>query len=396
MSRSLIIALIIVILAGLTAIYFWLSPTTVDTVELRQSELISTLVATGFVEPRQTAHLKAATSETIRHVGVEDGDPVEADQALATLDERDARLALEQAAASLEESRARLRGLSDRQAPGAIEDLEQAQIAVEEARDEANRADALFDDGLLSEADRDRAHRQYRRAQSDLERAETTLRDTTDGGSLQQELLAGLQRALKERQRAQLLLDRHTLRAPFDGTILKRHVDPGDRASPNEPLLTLISDQAHLIRITPDERELAHLEVGQSALVAADAYPDHHLNAQLHRIAPGVDAASATLTAWLQLDDAPAWLAPDMTTTVEVTTASVDDALILPRTALRDAGTDAPFVLVIADERAVERPVDTGLHDDQSIQITDGLSPSQPVILDSDITAGQRVQPRSP
>ena len=396
MSRSLIITLIIALLAAAVTLYFWLSPTTVDTVELRQSELISTLVATGFVEPRQSARITPPVAETIDDVSVDHGDAVQEGQLLATLDDEDARLALEQAEAGLEESRARLRGLSDRQAPGAVEDLEQAQIAVEEARDDVDRSDALYEDGLLSSSERDRAHRQLRRAKSDLERAQTALRDASDGGSAQQELMAALQRALKDTQRAGLAVDRHRLKAPFDGTILTRHADPGDRASPNEPILTLVSDAAHLIRITPDERELSHLEVGQPARIAADAYPEEHLEASLYRIAPGVDADAATLTAWLEIDDAPDWLAPDMTTTVEITTDTVDDTLILPRRALRDAGTDAPYVLVIEEDRAVERPVGVGLRHDDAVQITDGLSTDDAIIDDPDVNAGQRVQPRRP
>ncbi len=71
-------------------------------------------------------------------------------------------------------------------------------------------------------------------------------------------------------------------------------------------------------------------------------------------------------------------------------------ALVVPSEAVRDANSDAPWVLVVRDKRTVHQKVGIGLRGDNQTEITSGLVNQEPVILSSvgTIVAGQRVRAR--
>lgn len=59
----------------------------------------------------------------------------------------------------------------------------------------------------------------------------------------------------------------------MDGVILRRNVEPGDVVNPGRPMLVLLREGPVVLSITPDERNLADLRVGQSAVASAEAFP---------------------------------------------------------------------------------------------------------------------------
>jgi len=111
-------------------------------------------------------------------------------------------------------------------------------------------------------------------------------------------------------------------------------------------------------------------------------------------IAPSVDAQRGSIEVKLSLlEAAPAFLREDMTLSVEVETARVDGARVLPLAALRAPGVDGSATVLVVDAgRAKERSVRLGLRTLEAVEVTDGLAEGDQVLLGGALKAGQRLR----
>ncbi len=70
------------------------------------------------------------------------------------------------------------------------------------------------------------------------------------------------------------MLEQATLRAPFNGTIVVRHREPGEALQSGLPVLTLRNFDERWVRIYVPGDEVGRLAVGQTATITADSYED--------------------------------------------------------------------------------------------------------------------------
>ena len=395
MKRRIAIAVgVLIALAALVWLTFAVVvPPAVDVAHAQQRDVIDTLVATGQVVADDNPTATSEVAAPVVSVPVRQGDRVEAGDVIAELDATEAQREVERARATVEEARATLRAVTERGEPTAREDLQQAQRELESAREDYERARQLYEEGVGPRIDVEEARRAVDRAQSDLQRATTAYEQAAEDGTDFEQAAAAVARAEAEHRLAQDRLADYTIRAGADATVLTREVDPGDTVQPGGVIATLALEGPQKILIEPDERQLAQLQPGQPAIAAADAYPTEQFEAAVDRIDPAVDPETGTITARLSIDEPPEFLRSAMTVTVDIELDRQDDALIVPRQAVRGLDTASPWVLRIDDGRATAHRVDTGIDDIEFVQITDGLDIGDQIIADPDVESGDRVRP---
>ena len=391
--KVLIIVGILLAVAVIGALVVWATPRAVSVAEVQERQIVATLVATGFVEPVARVPLAAEVVGQVREVAVEEGDEVEAGQLLVELDDEESRLSVMQARAAVDEAQARLSSVVDQGAPTALQELNQAMLNLEAAEEEYQRAQTLVEEGVGTEAEADERRRQVEQARTAVNRAQTQYLQTADGGSTHDEAVAQLERARAELELARYRRQQHLVYAPSAGIILNRDVEEGSTVQAGEPLVILAPSEPVDIRLSPDERELAYLDVGQPAHVVADAFRDQPFMARVRRIDPTVDPEAGTVSVILRVDDKPQFLRPDMTVSVEVETArSEEDSLVVPRAAVRDLVEGEPYILRIQERRAQRVAVAVGLSDDRFVEIEEGLQAGDLLIVDEDVEPGDRVR----
>ena len=98
--------------------------------------------------------------------------------------------------------------------------------------------------------------------------------------------------ARTELRLADVELDRLTIRAPIDGTVLQVDARLGELTSPTAslPLMSLGDISGLRIRAEVDERDLAGIKLGQSAMVRADAFQGREFSGKVSSISPIVQA----------------------------------------------------------------------------------------------------------
>jgi HlyD family secretion protein len=90
---------------------------------------------------------------------------------------------------------------------------------------------------------------------------------------------------------ARSALDKMTVRAPIDGTVLQINVRAGELASPAslQPLLLLADLSALCVRAELDERDLGSIKIRQAVSVRAAAFPGREFEGSVSSIAPLVE-----------------------------------------------------------------------------------------------------------
>jgi HlyD family secretion protein len=252
-------------------------------------------VAPGRVEPC-SGQIKVATAAigVVDKVLVKANDKVFAGEPLIHLadEELRARLAAAEAQVSMRE-----RVRDERSATGSAKTRRKAEDAVADAERAVYDARSVVDRVATKarakggpDADLTAARLALTRAQNDLSTRQLELR-ALDDDPLPTATEGQLSVARSEYAVARAALDKMTVRAPIDGTVLQINVRVGElvsAASPQPPL-QLADLSALCVRAELDERDIASVKISQTVTVRAAAFPGREFEGTVASIAPLVE-----------------------------------------------------------------------------------------------------------
>ena len=366
----------------------------VPTLAVVRSDLVQTVVASGRVITPQRVAIGVEVTGRVATVPVNEGQSVRRGDPLIVLEDQDERATLAQAAAAVAQADARLRQLREVALPVAEQAVLQAEANVAQLRRVAERSRELHAKGFTGQAALDDAQRNLEVAQSQLRSAQLQAQSNRSTGSEVALATTALAQARASHALAQARLAQHTVRAPADGVLIGRNVEPGAIVQPGRDLMVLAPAGTTQLVVQIDEKNLAKLATGQKALASADAYATQRFDAQLVYVNPGIDAARGVVEVKLAVPLPPPYLRQDMTVSVDIEVARRAATVVMPAEALRDVGSASPWALAVRDGYAVRVPVAPGLRGDGRIEVLDGLKPGDQLISPANglIQAGQRVR----
>ena len=331
-------------------------PVTVAKVERRAITL--ELVATGTVEAVQSASVGSQTGGVVMSLGIREGQDVAAGQALIRLDPRPFRAALEQARGVLARDRAQYRS----------------------ARMDADRAQSLFDQSLLSQSERDQ-----KRAAADALLGSVG----ADSGAV---------------ARAALDLEYSTIRAPISGRAGAFNVHVGDfvKAATSEPLVTIVQLHPIRVRFTVPESDLAllqrHRDHAPTVFVRMAPGDSTAISGPLVFIDNAVDPATGTLLLKGQFENRNHLIWPGQFVEARLVLSTEADRIVVPATAVT-TGQQGSYVYVMnEDSTAAPRPVTIARTQGDVSIVSQGLEPGETVVTDGQfrLSPGARVVVRQP
>ncbi len=267
-------------------------------------------------------------------------------------------------------------------------ELERATIALESAR-----AQALLTDEPPTEADIANALNQIaqaevslRRAQSDVITAQNNLQTLLEGPNVEDVRIARAQvrqAQLSVLQSENSLADVRIL-APFAGVISQVNVRAGEQAAAAGPAFVLTDLDRFHMTVLVDEIDVRQIALGQPVRIRVDALPDTELTGQVTEIAPaaadvgGVIAYEVTIVP----DDIDAPLRSGMSATATITTANVENVLLVPNRFIQvDRENDRAYVYKLVGGAPVLQEVELGLRNDRSSQVLAGLTDDDELAL---------------
>ncbi len=195
--------------------------------------------------------------------------------------------------------------------------------------------------------------------------------------------------SIKEGEELDAMLQYTTLRAPFDGVITTRSVDPGDfvtGASQGNGLLRRplfhVDQQSRLrIRVAIPERDASEVDAGDPAVIRLDALPNAPIEAVVTRSAQRLDPSTRTMLAEIDVNNVSGQLLPGMFGCATITATISRNAIVLPASALRTDAVGEPYVFLLDKENRITKQVVTvGADDGHEIEVVSGLAGSERVV----------------
>lgn len=196
--------------------------------------------------------------------------------------------------------------------------------------------------------------------------------------------LAGLKAAQAQARLAELGLEDAVVRAPIDGVVAQRMVQPGEKVSPDEPLLSLVDLSLMELEAPAPASEVPLIKVGQSVRFTVDGYGDRLFEGKVERINPMAEAGSRSIVIYLAVPNPDGSLKGGMFAKGTLQLDASAAAPVIPITALRnEAGV--PFVLVVKQGKLEQRSVSLGLKSEERglVQVTEGLQLGEQVLTAS-------------
>lgn len=329
----------------------------------------------------------------VSEVLVQEGDTVQAGQALVQIANGEATAQVEQAQAAYELAQAKADQFQGVSARLSRESLRQAEVKMRQARLDVKREEELARVNASTQEALEQARSALQLAESNYQSAMAQAKATAPQGSDSRMALAAVEQSHGVLAAAEAKLSQFRIQAPIAARVIQRRVEPGDGVQPGTLLLVLGSVDAPRARVQVDEKYLSLMRENLAARVTADAYPGRSFDAKVERIAPSVNQERGSIEVQLIIAEAPPFLRFDMSASVEIITNSAEGALMLPLEAVQAAATDQPFVYTWMKGRVEKRAITLGLRGDNVVEIASGLNPDDTVLVPtSTLTSGDRVR----
>jgi HlyD family secretion protein len=283
MKLKVLLPFLAVLIAGSLAAAWWFQ---------REEQVGSNVLQLhGNVDIRQV-ELAFNGSERIEQVMVREGEHVKKDQLLAVLESERLQHAVAQAQAQVAAQRqvvARLvAGSRPQEIRKARADVAAAQVDARNSRGTYERNQELAGKRFISQQQADNSRAAADAAEARLHAAQEALRLLEDGSRKEdiaaaQATLAAFEAALALAQRN---LEDASLRAPADGIVENRILEPGEMASPQKAVFTLALAEPLWVRTYVAESDLGRIRTGARAEITTDSFPDKRYRGWIGFISP--------------------------------------------------------------------------------------------------------------
>ena len=381
-----VILLIIILIIGKKAGWFGEenSAINVETQKVIPTTIIQKVSATGKIQPELEIKISSEVSGEIIELPVKEGQMVKKGDLLVRINPDIYQSVVKRSAASLETVRA---------------SLQQSSATLKEAEESYKRNKVLFDKGVISKSDWDKAVSAYEVAKASRESARFNV-----------------QSAMASVSEAQDNLKKTIIYSPTDGTISKLSVELGERVVGTMQMTgTEIMRVANLhnmeVEVDVNENDIVKISVGDSVNVEVDAYLKRVFKGTVTNIA---NTANTTTSAdqvtnfkvKIHIEEASykdlseskpvgySPFRPGMTATVDIITQTKKDVVAVPISAIivrkkseidpktpkEEADKKQEAVFVLKDGKAELRAVTTGIQDNVNIEILSGVAKDEIII----------------
>jgi RND family efflux transporter MFP subunit len=169
------------------------------------------------------------------------------------------------------------------------------------------------------------------------------------------------------------------IRAPFDGSVTERFVDPGAFLQQGK-ILSIVDTAKVRVLVDVPEAEVRFAQVGTEATVRFDALPGRKVPAKISRTAGTLDPILRTMRVELDLPNPESSIYPGMFARVELGVERRPNAMVIPSKAVTML-QNRSFVFVNLGGTAKRMPVTIGTADGDWCEACSGLTGDELIIL---------------
>jgi len=403
-NAILIIAVIAVVVFGLTVLIIWrwkksraeteaeVTPVvSVKVAKAEKGEIAAQVVAVGTIWPREKADVAAKVSAQIKKMALLKNKVVRAGEVIAVLESRDLQAQRAEAVAALNQARAEERSLVTGTIPKTnAEDqkaLNDARAKVNNARRLYERRRTLYQQGGISQKDLEAAQLDLTTAEDELRLQEQTV--TLRGRSLNpnDRTLAAAKTTAAQQHLATLdaQLSYATIRAPLTGIVTDQYQYEGEFASAGGKLVTIADTSTVIVKAPFSDTAAALLKSGDAASVVPTDTSAEEMKGQITLLSRSSDPTNRTVEVWVTLANGAGKLRANGAAQVTIMANSKSDAIIVPASAvtLEASNADEGTVIIIDKQNvAHEKKVAVGIRSGDKVEIIEGLEEGDTVVVE--------------
>jgi multidrug efflux pump subunit AcrA (membrane-fusion protein) len=369
-------------------------PVSVATSTAVSQQVAAYIQATGSFAADETSDVAPEASGQVVATPVDVGAFVSEGAVIARLDDRDARLRLQQAEAAERQAVAAVRQAQERLGIGqggafnandvpevraAHQNYEAAEAQARLADTNAQRYARLVDAGDVARSvfDQVRTQAETARAQANaarqqLEVALNVARQSNVGISQAQ---AQLDAARSQAALASKAVADSVVRAPFSGYISDRPTAIGEYVTPASKIVTLLRTSPIKLRLQLPEADAGRVQPGIPVVATVSAYPGREFTGKVTIINPAIDPIARTVTVEVDMSNPGNVLRPNMFATGRIMQPGGAMGVFIPREAIiKDAASGSARVYVIEGDKARLRVVQVGEESGGLVRIASGVN----------------------
>jgi RND family efflux transporter MFP subunit len=226
----------------------------------------------------------------------------------------------------------------------------------------------------------DAARASYDMALATKSRLEKLYKERFASQSQLDEITAQLERAKAEMNKAGLNLERCTITSPIGGIINNVYIEEGQYANIGDPIAEIMQVDRVKVSVGIPESDVRAVSRVKSYDVSIDALGGKVFSAEKSFLSLSGDPAARLYRLELAIENPEGEILPDMFARVDIVKREIPDAITVPLYSLVTLdGRD--MVYVVNNGAAHARPVRTGIQEGWRIQVTEGLSPGDRLIV---------------
>lgn len=383
-------------------------PQPVAVAEVERKKLVAEKSFVGSIEPFRETVIGSAVDGRMVEILAREGDLVQEGNPLAQLRTKTTEFELAAAQAQLRLQQEMLRELKSGSRP---EEIEQAEARVagavaEQTYQEANlqrlmnlresSRSVVTDDAIQQ------AQAQTEQARQLLLEAQAALALARQGPRQERVEQAQANLDFQQQQVLQLedRLEKHTVRAPFDGYVTEEQSEAGRWVKQGDPIASMVDLSTVNVVVELPEQYIAKIRIGTPARVTLESLPEVDVSAAVTRIVPVAQRQGRTFPVKVQLQNSvdaegQPLLKAGMLARVAIPLGEARESIVVPKDALVLGGASPTVMLVVPSRDNPDQltvapvPVRTGIASGNEIEVLGDLQPGSRVI----VRGNERVRP---
>jgi RND family efflux transporter MFP subunit len=182
-------------------------------------------------------------------------------------------------------------------------------------------------------------------------------------------------------ENGRLNLQKMEVIAPFAGVIVDLpHYTPGVKIEQGKPLVSLMDYAQMYMDVNLPESAIEYVGTGQQVYITHYTLPEDTLQGVIGELSPAISAETRTFKGKVWIQNSRRLLRPGMFAKADIVVDRADSALIIPKEVIQ-SNRNRKYVYVIEKNTALVRDIRTGLEDETSVEVTEGLSENDNLVV---------------
>ena len=365
----------------------------------QQRQVPAFIQATGSLVADETSNVAPKVAGKIANVSANVGQFVSQGSEIARIDDRDARLELASAQASVKQAVAAVRQAEARlgltpngtfnsssipevRSANAIYEQNLAELRQAEANEKRYRELVETGDVALITYEQYRTARDTARARanSSKEQLEATVNTARQNNQAIASAQAAVESARTQVKTAEQALSDTVIRAPFSGFISDRPTAVGEYVSSASIIVTILRSNPMKIQIQVAEADIPSVTTGRGVTLEVDAYKDRRFSGTVTSVNPSISSTSRAAIVEASIENGDNALRSGMFATARINKEGGGTGIFIPKTAIyNDQATQSYRAFVIVDGVVKLRVLQLGTEEGDHQQILSGLEADETV-----------------